>query len=400
MKKTLIFIAIYPLNDDYALKFGFDIIRKKGFDVAILNVFDILFPQEIKETIPAYKKLNTVQGIPQERVGSVNDLIEKLKTIQGWKIAILIVSPYIKLLRTLKKLNIPYITLFCNIAPEPVHHSLTLCNRLKNFIKRIYLNPVEALSVALLYRLPKSFVGIDYPKYVVLGSDVTPYNGKAYGKATIIRAHSFDYDRFLHNKTFQKPSYIPHGEYYVHLECPPWDTHDYILLQQKAVLKKEEYASIINTFHDYVEQTTGKPVIIAAHPKHTEEENVYGGRPFLAQTEQLVKYSSGVFCHYSGAIKFAIIYRKPICFTSSRKLIGDDYFQRYINGYAAGLGAKIHFIDNHFDHQILSDNGFFNFDEEAYDRYEKNYITTNRSEKTPLWDIILERIIAQESLSK
>lgn len=400
MKKTFVFITIYPFNDDYALKYGFDIIRKRGFDIAIFNVFDILFLQEIKEAIPAYKKLNAVQGIPQERIGNISDLIEKLKTIQGWKIAILTVVPYIKLLRILKMLRIPYMTLFCNIAPDPVHHSMTLRNRVKNFIKRIYLNPVEALSVALLYRLPKSFVGVDYPKYVVLGSDVTPHNRNATKKTTIVKAHSFDYDRFLHNKSFQKPSCIPHGEYYVHLECPPWDTHDYVLLQQKAVLKKEEYASVINTFHDYVEQTTGKPILIAAHPKHTEEENVYNGRPFLTGTEQLVKYSSGVFCHYSGAIKFAIIYRKPICFTSSRKLMGDDYFQRYIHGYASSLGAKIHFIDNHLDHQILSDNGFFYFDEEAYDRYEKKYITTNRSEKTPLWEIVLERIIAQESLSK
>jgi hypothetical protein len=399
VKKSIIFIVIYPFNDDYALKYGFDIIRSRGFEIIILNLFNVLFPKEITDKLNLYQQLDFVNGIEQVMVKDEKDFVSRIKAVSGWKISVLVVFPYIKVLRLLKKSHLNYILLFCNSYPPYPGTLKAFAERLSNACKRFFSAPVKMVTTAILSRLPYAWAHVDYPKYVVLGSDVCPTCTIPAGKSKVIKAHSFDYDRVLRNASVSKPSYVPNEDYYVHLECPPWDTHDYTLLNQKAVLKKEEYAAIINTFHDWLEKSTGKKVIIAAHPKHTQEENVYGGRPFVVGAEQLVKYSSGVFCHYSGAMKFAVIYRKPICVTSSRHLACDRYFQTNLHASASGIGAEINFIDTEDDYRALGNKGFFFYDEHAYAEYERKYITSSRFQNRLLWEIVLDEMLREEGIS-
>lgn len=393
---TLIFVSIYPFNDDYAVKYGFDILKKRGFNITILHVLNILYSKNIAKELSHYNKLVPIAGIEQVCVKTWKDLKKYLDLIKGWRMVFLVVSPDLRLLKIFKRLSISYVMMFLNVQPAMFVEGEKIWSRFFRVVKRLLNDPVNYFSAFMLHRLPYTLLGIDYPKYVVLGSKISNYRFPL-SKKQVICAHSFDYDRYLRNKNIPKPGYIPEGDYYVHLACPPWYTHDYVVMGVVPELSKEEYARIINNFYDFVEKKTGIKVVIATHPKHTEKENVYGGRPYLHySTEQLIKYSSGVFCHYSGAIKFAVIHRKPICFTSSRKTKTDVYFQGNIKAYSSCLKAEINYIDNNEDWQKLLDKGFFYYDKESYEVYERNYITINRSEERFLWDIVADALIERE----
>ena len=62
MKKTLIFLTVYPFNDDYAKKYGFKYLKERGYDITILNIMAILYPHAVNE-FPGYTKLESVEGV-------------------------------------------------------------------------------------------------------------------------------------------------------------------------------------------------------------------------------------------------------------------------------------------------------------------------------------------------
>ena len=186
----------------------------------------------------------------------------------------------------------------------------------------------------------------------------------------------------------------------MHIANHAWELHDNILLGIEPIFSKDEYAALINSFFDFVEKHTGKKIIIAAYPKATEDENIYEGRPFLYETEQLIKYSSGVFCHYSGAIKFAVIHKKPICFISTRHFNESKYHRAHFMSYAAALGADINFIDNTEHFKKLLDKGLFYYNKECYEDYAKKYISSDRSNERPLWDIVADTLIKDMALNE
>lgn len=388
-KKTIIFITIYPFNEDYAIKYGFDILKKRGFDIVILNVLNFIYPKAV-EKLPGYTILVPVCGVEQVCVKSRKDLENHLNNITGWKLAILVVIPCIKLLKVLRYASVNYIILFLNIQPSFPKKRADFLKRLFFLLIHFFKKPVDVFLISILPRLPYRLVGVHYPKYVVLGSEITNCSYSLL-KTQAIYSHSFDYDRYLRNKNKPKPEFVP-DDYYVHIADTPWGGHDYFIIDYKPRIRKSEYSRIINAFFDFVEKKTSKKIIIAAHPKHSDEDNIYHGRPFLYDTEQLIKYSSGVMCHFSGAIKFAIIHKKPICFISSRRFEKDTYFQSNISAYSRGFGAKINYIDNEADWLEVLDKGFF-YNKEAYEDYERKYIKAIQTEDRLLWDTVADALI-------
>ncbi len=124
--------------------------------------------------------------------------------------------------------------------------------------------------------------------------------------------------------------------------------------------------NIINKFFGFIEELMGIRVVIAAHPKYTEEDNVYSGRSFLKDTEQLIKYSSGVFLHYSSAVSFAVIHKKPVCFISADEIKQDMHFHGLISAFAEELKSRIYYIDRKEDLRCMKDNGIFSYNQNAY----------------------------------
>lgn len=386
-ESTLLFTASYPFNEDYALKYGFEILRRRGYKLRILNVMSLLLPEEAVKLYGASEPLQPVCGVEQELVNTAGELEACLRAVRGWRLVVLASITNQPLLRALKRAGVGYMQLFTNLQPSP---SIPIGARLARSAKKLVLTPDRFLQETVMRRLPRAWAGIDPPSFVVRGSEAAPDD---FPRGTVcIQAHSFDYDRYLQNRDVARHPQAPPGEYFVHLECPPWECHDSKVMGLKGVVTKEEYAAIINPFFDFVERETGKPVVISAHPKHTKDEDVYGGRPFLYGTEPLVRHARGVFCHYSGALKFAVIHRKPLCCLSSRRLAGDQYFQVNIKAYMGALGVPISLIDEPAEWKTLAGRGFFRLDGPAYDAYMTRYIASRREEKRLLWEIVADAL--------
>jgi hypothetical protein len=385
--RTLLFTASYPFNEDHALKYGFDILKRRGFKLRILNLMWILLPKEAARSYSSPEKLGPVCGVEQVVLKSVSEFEEHLKAVAGWKLVVLSSFWNMPLLRALKRAGVGYVQLFTNLVPQPIP---PMSARLTRVVRKLLLRPDRFLQETVMPRLPRAWAGIDPPSFVVRGSEAAPDDFPH--KTVRIQAHSFDYDRYLMNQDGLRHAQAPAGDYFVHLECPPWECHDYKVFGLRASVTKEEYAGIINPFFDFVERETGKKVLISAHPKHTQDDNVYGGRPFLYGTESLVRHSSGVFCHYSGALNFAVINRKPLCVLSSRRLAGDDYFHTNLKTYTSALKAPVNLIDEEAEWKALSKIGFFRYDASAYDYYLREYIAARPEEKRLLWEMVADAL--------
>jgi len=392
---TVIFITIYPFNKDYAKKYGFGSFKEKGISIVIVNIFPIIYREEVEEQA-GYVDFPSVTGVEQVRVRSQKEFEEKLIGIEGQKIAILVVHPYNRILKCLKRTGVDYIVHFLNYHPVGKKINKPILDRLTQNIKQLFCNPVLFISkcrAKLCQYIPNSVLGVDFPRYVIVGGYALniPY---PLSDRQIIYTHSFDYDRYLQNMNLPRDNSIPDYEYYVFLSCSTWDVHDYLLSGIKAVINKDEYEEIIVKAFDFIEDKTGKKIIIAAGPKASDSEDVYNGRPYIGfNTEQLVKYSAGVICHYSGAINFAVIHNKPICFTTIRKLDNDKYFTRFVNAYADELGADINYIDTDRDLNSLIEKDVFYYNRDKFDNYANKYLKSKLSQGELCWGKISNVLI-------
>ncbi len=398
-KKTIVIITNYPFNEDHALKFGLDILKNRGFEIVVFNVYEILFRETVKEykRIFAYgSQLGPVFGINQFEVKSVKDLRICLNDIKGWKIAILACHPYLSILKVLKKAKVGYVRKFSNMGPSPV----TQRGYLREIIRvlRIFVSFKRLFIYAtnkIMPRFPCSF-NVEPPEYVIATSAAS-IPSYILSKTKVIYTHSFDYDRYLRNKDKPRPKIIPDEDYYVYLPSIFYGLSA-IVEKRKQVLSRNELVEIINRFLGFVEKMTEKKIIIAPHPKHTSSEwNQYEGRPFIAyETEQLIKYSSGVLNHGSFAIKFAIIHEKPLGFLAIRSLGHHSMVNLVCKAQASALGARVHYIDTDNDLCQMMKEGIFSYNPDLYEDYKRKYIKFDNATDRLYWDVVADELLDEK----
>jgi hypothetical protein len=394
MKKTLIFLTVYPFNDDYAKKYGFNYLKERGYDIAILNIMAILYPHAIKE-LPGYTKLESVEGVEQKKIESIKQLDEVLHSINSKKFVFLICSPEREILDSLSQNNTDYI-IVRNHDPQQAFSSIAV-RLIKIFYNR---NPIRTLfkksKNKITLSLRKFFTQADdfyEPIFIMARNNKTKFPIDANNtKTSILYVNSFDYDRVLEQKNLKYPKYLREKQYHVLLVNHPWPIHDFILSKTNSFIDPQSYTLIMNSFLDLLEKKTDKKVLIAAYPKATEEENIYNGRPFIYDTEQLVKYSSGVIGHHTGAMNFAVIHNKPIC------LIGLKCFSKYSDftmqnkRYSKELGIPLHNIDTEEDVHDLLKGEIFPVNHKSYREYmQKNVLSEFNSNKR-IWETVSEAL--------
>lgn len=394
---TIIFFTIYPLNEDYGIKYGFDIFKKRGFNIVILNVFKYLFDDRFSEYQRQYGELDSVMGIEQISIGSERDFEKYFDNILGWKIGIPLLGYWDeKFLKLIVRTKIDYI--IGNAWHHPTYSgSEPFFARFSRFLVRIFRDLVGTIRKSVFWKIKMliarrfNLFGFRHPKYYIAGTEVYPFRIST-SNTTVIPAHSLDYDRFLRNKGKPRSVDIPGYEYYVFIADSPWGEHDHYLWEKPSYITKQKYSALVNKFLSLVEVKTGRKVVISAHPKYSSNDDIYDGRPFLYDTEQLIKYSSGVISHFSGAIKFAVLHDKPLCFISLWEMKDDYHFQEMIKAYAFEMKAPIYYIDKNDSLSEMTRNGFFYYDSNAYKKFTRKYINPGNCVDRLLWDIVADTL--------
>jgi hypothetical protein len=246
-------------------------------------------------------------------------------------------------------------------------------------------------------RFPRLF-NVEPPEYVIVTSaaSVPSY---ILSKSKVIYTHSFDYDRYLRNKDKPRPKIVPDEDYYVYLPAVFGYGLSGIMEKWSPLLSRNELVEIVNRFLGFVEERTGKKIIIAPNPKHASSEwNQYEGRPFIGfETEQLIKYSSGVLTHGSTSIQFAIIHGKPLEFLAIRSLGHHFSHNLFCKAQVSALGGRVHYIDTDNDLCQLMEEGIFSsYNPDLYEDYKRKYIKCDNAADRLYWDVVADELLDEK----
>jgi len=243
------------------------------------------------------------------------------------------------------------------------------------------------LARAAFMRAPVSWLGVRPPDFAIFGGErsrrvrppLTP-------KTEALWAHSLDYDVFLAEKDG------PRGDGRTAVFLDEWVPFhpDYVRLGVAPYSPPERYYPALNAFFDRLEKANGLSVVVAAHPRaRYEDAGVFGGRRIEhGRTAALLREARCVIAHASTSIGLAVLFGKPVLFTTTDDLRASPEGP-IIDHMAATLGKTP--LD--LDHPGEPDWGAqLGVDAAAYAAYRELYLKKDGTPEKPLWEIVADRL--------
>ena len=207
------------------------------------------------------------------------------------------------------------------------------------------------------------------------------------GAISVIQAHSFDYDRW---RTLPDCGFIYKDKYALFLDEDIAYHPDYDRFGIKPPVKEATYYSAINRFFSEFEHHTGIPVYIAVHPRsqYSKRPHLWGSRKLLyGQTMEAVNGASQIFIHFSTAISFAILAKKPLIHLISGEIM-KSYLGYQIVGVSKFLNTPLLNIDHELQENVALNLNLNHIDIARYQSYKNMYLKSECSADEPLWEII------------
>ncbi|MEK7535544.1 MAG: hypothetical protein AAB590_00825, partial [Patescibacteria group bacterium] len=153
---------------------------------------------------------------------------------------------------------------------------------------------------------------------------------------------------------------------------------DFVLGAHKPIVEPSEYFPVLREFFSRLESRFKIPVIIAAHPNGKEfhgYKDCFGERTVLFDaTAELSLSCNFAMTHYSSAITYPVLLRKPILLLSTRQLKKQSQGIA-INYIASLLQCPQVAIDEDIDRLELSKLDASSVSESCYKAYQQKYIT-------------------------
>jgi len=223
-------------------------------------------------------------------------------------------------------------------------------------------------------------------------TDILIVGGLTYKKRIkakkILYAHSWDYDAYL---KLREKSESSKKAYAVFIDSDAPSHPDYFLFNLKPPINETQYYPTLTNFFKKFEIKTGLKIKVAAHPKSYNKnlpKLLKGVECLTDQTAELIKNSSMVLMHTSSAVSFAIFFKKPIIFLTSRAL-EKSYWGPIISNSAKLINNKVINMNDDLDKQ-LDFNSLMNFDEAKYKNYLDQYLKYPNSPDILSWKIFTD----------
>lgn len=168
----------------------------------------------------------------------------------------------------------------------------------------------------------------------------------------------------------------------------PYATYD-LKSHGEPPIQRDVYTSELLLTLRYLEEIYDKKTVICAHPKYdiSYREKDFG--PFeviQGDTEELIQKAHLVVGHFSAGLNYAVLLNKPILLLRSTLFSNNPWVETSIQGYAALLGAKTHYMGNPIS--LAETNLFLSIDQEKYIFFIQNFISIYYPEKITSSDII------------
>jgi len=210
----------------------------------------------------------------------------------------------------------------------------------------------------------------------------------------IIWAHSIDYQIYL--DSLESADKAEDGKSYALFLDQNGPAHpDYAYHGNKPPVSKDCYYKALNKFFDDFEKRTGIEVIIAGHPRSslTEGKNWPGKQFVLRKTPKLVMDAKLVFAHYSTAISFPVLWRKPIVQLTTNEYL-NSYRKDRFKAFADRLKLPVLNVDS-YDSSILVNYQKLEIEKQQlqmYKKYELDYLKSHFTEPKNMWKIVAENL--------
>ena len=259
-------------------------------------------------------------------------------------------------------------------------------NKLKLFSKFKEIS-FKKISDKIILTTPPWLFGVRHADLVFSGGDKSSFSNPLIGVNTrVVNIHANDYDIFLENP----PKGSFDNKYAVFIDQNlPFNTDPFSTKTARVATEKNYFPSL-KFFFDQLEKELRMPIKIAVHPRANFDSisEVFGGRELLqGETASLVNDSSLVIAHYSYAINFAVLYRKPLIFITTDEL--NTSFRR-----SAIEATSSHFkkdpinVDSDkaidWKSEMIVDSGI-------YDQYIFNFIKKPKTPERFFWQVVGEQ---------
>tara|TARA_S200000501_G_C20673014_1_gene677184 strand:- start:330 stop:926 length:597 start_codon:yes stop_codon:yes gene_type:complete len=192
-----------------------------------------------------------------------------------------------------------------------------------------------------------------------------------------------DYETYR-KVNFSKTANSPERKYAVFLDQSAPDHPDYEFHDIEPPVSRENYYPAMLRFFEDMEKICELEIIIAGHPKSQVGKEVWGDRSFIkGDTPKLVKNSCIVIAHYTTAIGFAVLSKKPVLQITSNEYIESIRKDR-LKGFKEILNLRTVNIDEYSEKDITKE--IFNIDKLAYSKYTDQYLKSASLDLEDLWN--------------
>jgi hypothetical protein len=358
-------------------RFGIETLRRHGFSVQIWDVTKFFLKKRGDKISGGYV---TSDHIELSNKRQIKEFLEKDRN----KTLVISLSSFEIKLKFIfdimnKNKNIRYLTIKHGKCPsasmriKEITYTLTL--------KKLIRGASSALRAVLEKRSykPTSII------YTYLGGE------KVKEKKDII-SHSLDYNFFLANVNNKEK--LVDGDYAVFLDGGEagYSHPDLTIRGMDELISFENYFREVNEYFDFFESQYKIPVVIATHPRVAYQGSEYKGRKMIKNsTYNLVKNSKLILAHYSTAINFAVIHKKPIFILRFSNNYRNCSNKKLPDAWIAALGAKNYeTLGSPLDFKHSDD--LYAVDQESYSNYLNTHIKYPGSPEIDTWEYLSEWI--------
>tara|TARA_B100001142_G_C14344785_1_gene659475 strand:+ start:859 stop:2040 length:1182 start_codon:yes stop_codon:yes gene_type:complete len=381
--KKIIILVQSPFTKWDEKRIGIKEILEHGFDLEIWNVGMISNAKAfiLRENI-SYRSDHEI------RFNSLDELKNRLSENRHAFIICLI--PYIYsnyfILRLITKNNLYAI----NRDFSGISGSFQALNIKERIVQKIKLFSLRRILEKLFLLTPIKMLGIKPCSLVFAGGNRSLLRHPLIStKSKVVHIHANDYDIFLKDNKESKPEL--NYRYAVFIDQNLAHNTDPLITGTGRVVTEQNYFPSLKKFFDQIEKKYDIRVVIAAHPRASQDNasNFYGDRDiFYGNTLPLVRESEIVLLHYSNAVNFAVLYKKPILFFTTKEL--DSSFRKpAIDSLAASLNKSIYNIDSQDSFDLAFE---MEVNHEIYRDFKENYIKMDGTPEVFFWEVVAKSV--------
>ena len=385
----LIFICVTKFSKRDYQRFGCDIINKRGYEVEVWLCHPWYNPeyslkQKLKDPFD-FSGLKVFKTFESTK-SALSELTQKDIIIDQFNIFSHLDFGGIN--------GAKVVRLFCGQEPTPSLEFYKISQyqmKFTSLYSNLRKNPLRGITrIKKFFSLKKPF---PYDFQILGGTEAGKHIKNSFYNDSFpnIRAHSYDYDRYLEEELKDENSgNIPKVPYAVFLD-QNWFGHPdkyFSGASEKLLLRRpEKFLLEINDFFSKFSSQSGLNICIAAHPrsKYNTQNNLFVGHTnIIGETISLVRGAQVVLAQKSISLSFAVLYHKPVILLDSDYIT--QFFRNYLDILETELGAKRINITN-TQSIALKD---VTVDKIKYRQYKEKYIKEPGTPEKFCWDIVCD----------